>query len=469
MAKQSTVEKIDMKSNLSPIYILGAGPAGLAAAYALTKQGQSVVVVDKDTRVGGLSKSIEHQGFILDYGSHFLSTKPVQVLELFNEILGTEQVNIKRVTRVYWRGKYFSYPPKIFEVLFGLKFFESIKLIFSYILVRIFRNTTPQNYAEQVTAKFGKYLFESFFKDYTEKLWGVSCTELSANTPAGRVNDFFKSFIKSFIGSFVKTLPEQNDGQFQYPRLGLGQFYEGIADYLRNQNQKILLNTEVVQIQHNDFQVTQVTLKNCQTGQEETHECWGVVSSIPLSLLIQQIAAPAPERILVCTKSLKFRNTVLVYLIVEGSQLFPDHCLYINDQSVLLVRVTNYANWSRDTLPNLHQTPLCCEYWCNFDEPLWQRTEPELLIQAEGEIRKIGLLHNEKISSGFVVRLPRTNPIYTTSYQADLLEIQDYLKQFQNLQVVGRGGSFSYYDQDRALLTGFSIAENILKMSNSPS
>ncbi len=450
--------------NESPIYILGAGPAGLATAYALTKQGQSVVVVDKDFRVGGLSKSIEYQGFILDYGSHFLSTKPVPVLELFNEILGTEQVSIKRVTRVYWRGKYFSYPPKISEVLFKLNFFESIKVVLSYLKVRILPSPTPQNYAQQVTEKFGKYLFESFFKDYTEKLWGVSCTELSANTPAGRVNDFFKSFIKSFIGGFVKTSPEQNDGQFQYPRLGLGQFYEGIADYLCQHHQKILLNTEVVQIQHHNFQVTQVTLKNCQTGQEETHKCRGVVSSIPLSLLIKQITAPASEKILASAESLKFRNTVLVYLIVEGSQLFEDHCLYINNSSVLLVRVTNYANWSKDTLPNLHQTPLCCEYWCNFEEPLWQRTDGELLIQAEEEIRTIGLLYDEKISSGFVVRLPRTNPIYTTSYQADLLLVQDYLQQFQNLEVVGRGGSFSYYDQDRALLTGFAVAENILKM-----
>lgn len=456
--------KIDIKTNnLSPIYILGAGPAGLAAAYALTKQGQSVVVVDRDTRVGGLSKSIEYKGFILDYGSHFLSTKPVPVLELFDAILGTEQISIKRLTRVYWRGKYFSYPPKISEVLFGLKFYESMKLILSYIKVQILPNTTPQNYAEQVTAKFGKWLFDSFFKDYTEKLWGVACTELSANTPAGRVNDFLKNFIKSFISSFVK-IPAPNDGQFQYPRLGLGQFYEGIANYLRNQNQKILLNTEVVKVQHNNFKVTQLILKNCQTGREEIHDCRGVVSSIPLPLLLQQIAATPPERILACAKSLKFRNTVLVYLIVEGSQLFSDHCLYINEPNIRLVRVTNYANWSKDILPNLHQTPLCCEYWCNFDEPIWQQPENELLLQAEREMKKIGLLHDEKISSGFVVRLPRTNPVYTTSYQADLSEVQVYLKQFQNLQVIGRGGSFSYYDQDKALLTGISVAEDILKM-----
>lgn len=452
-------------NNLNPIYILGAGPAGLAAAYTLTKQGQSVVVVDKGSQVGGLSKSITYKEFILDYGSHFLSTNHVCIQELFNEILGTEQVTINRLTRVYWRGKYFSYPPRLAEVLIGLGFMESINVLLSYIEARIIPNNNPKNYAEQLSARFGRRLFESFFKDYLEKIWATPCTELSTNSVAGRANNFGWVFLNSIIKFFLSRAQVTSNGQFRYPKFGLGQFYEQSANYIRNQNQQIILNTEVVQLRHNNERVTQLTLKNCLTGKEETHNCGSVVSSIPLSLLLQQFTTPPPEKILLCTKFLKFRNTVLVYLIIEGNHLFPDHCLYINEPGVLLVRVTNYANWSSYTLPNNHQTPLCCEYWCNFDEPIWQQTENELLIQAESELKKIGLLHAQKVSSGFVVRLPRTNPVYTTNYQADLSAIQDYLKQFSNLQVVGRSGSFNYYDQDRVLLMGISAAENIMSSS----
>ena len=256
----------------------------------------------------------------------------------------------------------------------------------------------------------------------------------------------------------VKTLIDQ----FQFPRLGSGQLYEKIGDHLQKRNQPVLLNTEVVQVHHQDFQVTQVTLKNRQTGEEQTVDCGGVISSIPISFLVQQITSAPPPPVVTAAKSLKFRNTILVYLMVEGNQLFPDNWLYINEPSVQLGRVTNFANWSGDMLPNREQTPICCEYWCNFGEPMWQQKEAELLSQAEQELRQIGLLHQEQVSGGFVVRLPRTYPIYAGSYKADLATIQAYVQQFSNLQLVGRYGAFKYNNQDHSLLMGILAAENVL-------
>jgi protoporphyrinogen oxidase/putative flippase GtrA len=446
-----------------PIYILGAGPAGLAAAYTLTQQGKSVVVVEKDSRVGGLAKSIEYEGFILDYGPHRFYTKIASVLKLWDEVLGDEQVTVNRLTRICYGGKYFSYPLKAFEALFALGFVESTKIVTSYIHARLFPRQNPKNFSEWVTAKFGKRLFEIFFEGYTEKLWGIPCEEISADWAAQRIKglSLFKAIRNALLGNDgkVKTLIDQ----FQYPRLGSGQLYEKISDYLHIQNQRILLNTEVVGVHHENFQVTKVTLKNHQTGEEQTVACGGVISSLPINIFLNKILLPSPKQEIVeLARSLKFRNTVLVYLFVESSELFPDNWLYINDPTVSLGRVTNFANWSPKMLPNQYQTPLCCEYWCNFDEPMWQLPENDFLHMAEQELRKIGLLHNENVSGGFVVRLPRTYPIYAGNYKRALSEIKAYIQQFQNLQLVGRYGAFKYNNQDHSLLMGILAAENVM-------
>lgn len=446
----------------NPIYILGAGPAGLAAAYTLTQKGQPVVVVERDARVGGLAKSIEYQGFILDFGPHRFFTKLAPVLKLWSEVLGKDRVTVNRLTRIYYGGKYFSYPLKAKETLLTMGPIESAKILVSYIQSQLFPNRHPRNFAQWVTSRFGRRLFEIFFQAYTEKLWGIPCTEISADWAAQRIKglSLLKAARSALLGNDgkVKTLIDR----FEFPRLGSGQLYEKIGEYLRQHDRSVLLNTEVVQVHHDNFQVTQITLRNRQTGEESTVNCGGVISSVPISLLVQQMHPPAPSEAIAAAKSLKFRNTILVYLIVEGNNLFPDNWLYINEPSVQLGRVTNFANWSPEMLPNQHQTPLCCEYWCNYDEPMWQQPEAELLERAERELRKIGLLNRETVSGGFVVRLPRTYPIYAGNYQQALSDIQSYLQPFSNLQLVGRYGAFKYNNQDHSLLMGILAAENVL-------
>ncbi len=444
----------------APIYVLGGGPAGLAAAYSLTKQGHSVVVVEQDSTVGGFAKSIEYQGFILDYGPHRFFTKLAPVLAFWDEVLGKEQVTVNRLTRIYYGNKYFSYPLKAFEALFSLGFIESARIVLSYIQAQLFPNRSPQNFAEWVSGRFGKRLFEIFFEGYTQKLWGIPCTDISADWAAQRIKglSLLKAVRNALLGNDgkVKSLIDQ----FQFPRLGSGQLYEMTADYLQSHGQSVLLNTQVVRIHHENAQATQVTLKNLQTGLEETVDCGGVISSIPLTHLVQQLTPDAPRPVVESAKSLKFRNTVLVYLIVESGKLFPDNWLYINEPSVKLGRVTNFANWSPDMLPNQHQTPLCCEYWCDFDED-WQKSEDEFLKQAERDLRKIKLLDDEKVSGGFILRLPRTYPIYAGEYKEALASIQGYVQEFNNLQVVGRYGAFKYNNQDHSLLMGIMAAENV--------
>ncbi|UFP94691.1 GtrA family protein [Gloeobacter morelensis] len=444
----------------APVYVLGAGPAGLAAAYTLTKLGYPVVVVERDHCVGGLARSIEHQGFILDYGPHRFFTKLAPVLAFWDEVLGSEQVTVNRLTRIYYGGKYFSYPLKAFEALFSLGFIESARIVFSYAAAQLFPNRAPRNFAEWVSARFGRRLYEIFFEGYTEKLWGIRCTEISADWAAQRIKglSLLKAVRNALLGNDgkVKSLIDQ----FQFPRLGSGQLYERTADYLTAHGQTVLLDTEVVGLHRLGERVTALTLKDRQSGREAVVECSAVISSIPLSLLVQQLEPAAPAEVLAAARSLKFRNTVLVYVFVEGEDLFPDNWLYINDPTVELGRVTNFANWSQDMLGDRTRTPLCCEYWCQFDGT-WKMPDHELVARAGRDLRRIGLLGNQKVSDGFVVRLPRTYPIYAGNYKQALATIQDYLGRFANLQAVGRYGAFKYNNQDHSLLMGILAAENV--------
>ena len=448
------------QQHAAPFYVLGGGPAGLAAAYTLCKQGHSVVVVERDSTVGGLAKSFEYEGFILDYGPHRFFTKLRPVLQFWNEVLGDEQVTVNRLTRIYYGNRYFSYPLKAFEALLTLGFTESARIVASYLTAQLVPNRSPKNFAEWVSGRFGRRLFEIFFEGYTEKLWGIPCSEISADWAAQRIKGLsLLSAVRSALlgnNGKVKSLVDQ----FQFPRLGSGQLYDRAADYLTSHGQTVLLHTEVLRIHHQDNQAQALTLKDRLTGEERIVECSGVISSIPLTHLVEQLTPAAPEPVKQMAKSLRFRNTVLVYVMVDSGRLFPDNWLYINDPSVQLGRVTNFANWSADMLPNREQTPLCCEYWCQF-EGLWKMDDDALVAMAEGDLRKIGLLNDEAVNGGFVIRLPRTYPIYAGNYKEALATIQNHLQGINNLQAVGRYGAFKYNNQDHSLLMGIMAAENV--------
>lgn len=446
--------------NPDKTYILGAGPAGLAAAYTLTQEHQPVVIIERDLKVGGLAKSIDYKGFILDYGPRFFSTDIVPVLKLWNDILETEQVTFKCRTRMYWCNKYFNYPPKPVEIILGVGFSESLKIILSFLKAKFFRNAIPQNFAEQATARFGKYLFEICFSTYIEKLWGISCVDISADWQPGRIEN------TSLLHIVRNVLSRKDDVILKFPKLGTRQFYERIAEFLHNQHQEILFSHEVTNIEHKNFNISKLTVKNVNE-QKEINIQGQVISSIPLTILLKKLSPLPPDDILKQADILNFRNTILVYLIVESGQLFPDQSIYVNDTNVQLGRVTNFANWSSHICPNSNQTPLCCEYWCNFNDPIWQKPEEELIIQAVEDLKAIGLLQQQEVSSSFVVRLPRTHPIHDKNSQAALSKINSYLNQFRNLQVIGRYGAFKYNDQDDSLLMGILAAKNVLNSRQS--
>lgn len=251
-----------------PIYILGAGPAGMAAAYRLTQLGFPVVVVEREDRVGGLAKSIRYQGFILDYGPHRFFTKIPAVLELWNRVLGSEQVTVRRLTRIYYREQYFQYPIQAWEVLRKVGWWESLRIVLSYLWAQLIPRPAPQNFADWVKGKFGSRLFQMFFKGYTEKLWGIPCTEISADWAAQRIKGLsLGQAIRKALGwnrGSVKSLIDQ----FQFPRLGSGQLYEKMQEFLLAEDQKVWLNTEVIALRQEGSRIVELQLRHLQDGRE---------------------------------------------------------------------------------------------------------------------------------------------------------------------------------------------------------
>lgn len=455
-----------IQANSDRTVVLGAGPAGLASAYVLAKHQRKVTVVEKDSVVGGLAKSFKWHNFILDLGPHRFFTKIPQVLQLWHEVLGDEQVTVKRLTRIYYSGKYFLYPIRITQVLLTIGIIPSLLIFSSYLKAQLFPKKQPQNFSEWVKNQFGDHLFQIFFRGYTEKLWGIPCEKISAEWAAQRIKGLslwgaIKSAVFGNKGK-VKSLVDQ----FQFPRLGSGQLYEKIAKFLTQQRQEVLCNCEINKIYHHNQKITAVGYCDRLTGEQITLDCSHVISSIPINLFLEQMTPAPPQEVLEAGRSLQFRNTILVYLLVEGSNIFPDNWLYINDPRVQVGRVTNFANWSPAMLANDHQTPLCCEYWANFDDPLWQLSEEELVKLAESELNKIKLLKNRQVIAGKVIKLPRTYPVYTGNYKQAIATIRNYLSTFANLQLIGRYGSFKYNNQDHSLLMGILAGENILSQAN---
>ena len=441
--------------------VLGAGPAGLACAYALTRAGVPVTVIERDERVGGLAKTIAHDGWLLDLGPHRFFTKIDKVNALWEEVLGEEQVTVDRLTRIYYGGRYFHYPLKAWEALLTLGVGETARILASYAAARLAPDPHPRSFEAWTINQFGRRLYEIFFKGYTEKLWGIPCTAISPDWAAQRIKGLsLSSAIRgALLGGRgdVKSLVDR----FQYPRLGAGQLYERMAAALAGAAHPVRLGWETVAIHHDQGRVTGVTVRRRGASETERLDTAGVVSSIPLPLLLRQLDPPPPAEVLAAAGSLRFRNTLLAYLFVEGASLFPDNWLYINDPSVRIGRVTNFANWSPAMVPRTDRTPLCAELWCFADEALWQAPEAEVLALAERELREIGLLGQEPVVEGFLVRLPNVYPVYTGDYLEAIDLVRRYLTGIAGLQLIGRYGTFKYNNQDHSLLMGLLAAENV--------
>ncbi len=465
MNDQTNLIPSDQTMQDKQVVIIGAGPAGLTASYELCQAGFKSLVIEKDQVVGGISRTVAYKGFLFDLGGHRFFTK-VQVVEnLWRKILGTDFIRRQRLSRIYYNKKFFYYPLRPFNALFGLGVINSIRIIGSYLWAQLFPSKDEKTFKQWVCNHFGNRLYQIFFKTYTEKVWGLSCSQISAEWAAQRIrglslitaikNALLKAPAKT-RGEVIKTLIDA----FDYPRLGPGMMWEKTAALIQEQGGELRLNTEVDKIYYDGKKITGVGILN--KGRLTVLPGTDFISTMPIRELIVKFSPPPPGAILQEAAKLNYRDFLTVALVIDHPDVFPDNWIYIHDNEVKVGRIQNFKNWSPDMVPDDNKTCLGLEYFCFEGDGLWNSSDADLIELGKNEIVKLGLIKNiDWISDGMVVRMPKAYPVYDSTYGDALSAIRDFLEPIANLQLVGRNGMHKYNNQDHSMLTAMLAVKNI--------
>ncbi|MGB5401278.1 MAG: NAD(P)/FAD-dependent oxidoreductase, partial [Thermoanaerobaculia bacterium] len=436
----------------------------LTAANELVALGRSAEVYEKDAVVGGISRTAEYRGYRFDIGGHRFFTKIPAVQKLWEEVLGEDFLERPRLSRIYYNDRFFDYPLKPLNALRGLGPIEAGRVGLSYLWAQWAPHPTEDNFEEWVSNRFGRRLYEVFFKTYTEKVWGMPCTEISADWAAQRIKnlDLFKAVKNSLIGSVgdrevITTLIDR----FHYPRLGPGMMWERLTARLRESGTPVHLETPAKLVHHRDSRITAVTVE--APGGEGNRELPAdhVISSMPLRELLSSFCPPPPAEILQAASRLRYRDFLTVVLIVKQEEVFPDNWIYIHSPDVRVGRVQNFGSWSPEMVPDASTTSLGLEYFVQQGDDLWSSPDEALLELAARELAVLGLVSEKDVVDGTVVRMPKAYPVYDDAYKEVLALIRGYLAGFPNLQVIGRNGQHRYNNQDHSMVAGMLAARNV--------
>jgi protoporphyrinogen oxidase len=447
--------------------IAGAGPAGLTAAYELTKHGHRCVALEADTRhVGGISRTEQYKGYRFDIGGHRFFSKSDEVNRLWEEIIGEEFLTRPRLSRIYYDRKFFHYPLKPLDAFRKLGPITSFRILLSYLRARLWPIQPEVSLEDWVTNRFGRLLFQIFFKTYTEKVWGIPTSSISADWAAQRIKglSLTKAVWNALFagksgkkGQIIKTLIDE----FRYPRLGPGQMWQAARDQVERGGNAVHMDRRVVRIEHDGTRVEALIARD-SAGRETRYEGRHFVSTMPMRELIAAMSPAAPPEVVEAAASLKYRDHLTVVLIVEGDHSFPDNWVYVHDPSVKLGRVQNFRNWSRDMVPDPNRTSLGLEYFCFEGDGLWTMSDPDLIALGREEMTRIGLIRPDSVVDGCVVRMPKAYPVYDEVYQAHVATLRAWLANLANLELAGRNGMHKYNNQDHSMMTALLAARNIL-------
>ncbi len=441
------------------VIIIGAGPAGLTAGYRFTEYGIKPLIIEQLDRVGGISRTDNYKGYYFDMGGHRFFSKSKTVNQFWDEILGSELITRARLSRILYNSHYFNYPLKLGNTLLEMGLREGIQIILSYLKAKIKPYKDELTFEHWVTNRFGKYLFEIFFKSYTEKVWGIPTSELRAEFAAQRIKDL--SLTNALMSMFIKpkstivTLIEE----FKYPRFGPGMLWERVQGEIEARQGKVLLNTTVNKIFHDGKRITAIEISN--NGKSEVIEGTDFVSSMSLMELIQKMD-DVPTEIQQAAQNLHYRDFITVCLIINRKDLFPDNWIYIHSPGVKVGRIQNFKNWSPEMVPDPNMTSLGMEYFCNKDDSFWCLPDDELIELGKRELSEIGLATYSEIEDGCVFRVEKAYPIYDADYRSHLENIRGYLDQFINFNTIGRNGLHQYNNQDHSMVTGMIAVRNVM-------
>lgn len=458
------------------VFIIGAGPAGLTASYLLTKSGVATTVIESDpVYVGGISRTANYKNYLFDIGGHRFFSKSKEVVDLWKEILPSDFIERPRLSRIYYDGKYYSYPLKAFEALTNLGVVESGLCVLSFMYKQAFPNDKPVTFHQWVSNQFGERLFSIFFKTYTEKVWGMSCDEISADWAAQRIKglDLWsamsnalrnsirpngkKDATSAHDGEVIKTLIES----FQYPRKGPGMMWDAAAAKTRAQGGTIHMGHTLTSLDYDGADRLWTITATTAEGETKTFTADHVISSAPIRELMQSMKRNPKS--LSAAESLRYRDFLTVALMVNDPDLFPDNWIYIHEPSVKVGRIQNFRSWSPELIPDEKSTCLGLEYFCFEGDGLWTSTDAELIELAKRELAIIGLAQPDDITDGCVVRQKKAYPVYDDAYKFHVDTIrEDIDAHYPNLHLVGRNGMHKYNNQDHAMMTSMLTVKNIL-------
>jgi protoporphyrinogen oxidase len=444
-----------------PVVAIGGGPAGLTAGYLLAKQGKPVIVLESTSQVGGIARTEVRDGYRFDLGGHRFFTKAKEVDALWHEIMKEEFLKRPRQSRIYWDGKFLEYPLQGMDVIRKLGPVDLTKALFSYLYAAVRPKGREDTFEEWVCNRFGRWLFNQFFKSYTEKVWGVSTSEIRSEWAAQRIKglSFFAAAKSAFFGNRgnkIKSLISE----FNYPRFGPGQMWEQMTEDIRAHGGEVRLNAPVTRLRMDGSRVVEVVAGG------ETLTPSHVISSLPLRSTVGMAEPDAPVDARDAARGLRYRDFLTVALVIQDEELFPDNWIYIHDPNVRVGRIQNFRSWSPWMVPNDTDASIGMEYFCFEGDELWNMADDDLVALATREIQQLGLAKADNVKFGFAVRVHKAYPMYDAEYSERVATIRTWLDGVANLQQVGRNGLHRYNNSDHSMLTAMRAVENILHGTN---
>src|SRR5829696_3110099 len=447
----------DQRERRKPVAVLGGGPAGLTAGYLLARQGRPVIVFEAEDQVGGLAKTEVRDGYRFDLGGRRFFTKYKEVDDLWHEVMREEFLLRPRMSRIFWNGRFLDYPLSGMDVIRKLGPVELTRAGLSYLWALVKPKGREDNFEQWVSNRFGKRLFNLFFKSYTEKVWGVPTTEIRAEWAAQRIKglSFFSAAKAAFFGNKGNKIKSLIDA-FQYPRYGPGQMWEMMTERIEEMGGEVRLSQPVTRIEVADGEVVAVHTP------DEVIEPRGVISSLPLRATIGIADPPPPPEVREAAQGLRYRDFLTVALILDGEDLFPDNWIYIHEPDVRVGRIQNYRSWSAWMVPDPDTACVGLEYFCFRGDELWSMSDDDLVALATRELGDLGLASPDKVRRGYVVRVPKAYPMYDADYAARVEDIKVWLGTLTNLQQVGRNGLHRYNNSDHSMLSAMRAVDNVL-------
>ena len=457
-------------SNHPTTIVIGAGPAGLTTAYTLAKAGSPVIVLEADGQyVGGIARTVEYKGFRFDIGGHRFFSKSAEIDSLWTELLPGDMLMRPRLSRIYYNGQFFAYPLKPFEALRKLGVLESAHCIGSYAAAKVKPTRKPKSFEDWVVNQFGWRLYQIFFKTYTEKVWGMSCRDISADWAAQRIKglSLFSVALNAMMAAVrpsggrrsVKSLIES----FRYPRLGPGMLWEHTRDRIRALGGQVLMGAEVTSCSYDSARAQWTVAYRSPSGENSMVCGHHLVSTAAIHDLVPSLSPRVSAACLDAAASLKYRDFLTVVALAKGEPAVPDNWIYIHEPTLRVGRVQNFKSWSPDLVPGPGLSSFGLEYFCSEGEPLWEMADRDLLALGASEIASIGLARAEDVFDGCVIRQRRAYPVYDADYLTRTAAIREELERvFPTLHMAGRNGMHRYNNQDHSMMTGILCARNII-------